>query len=104
MDLKVLQEQNLAFADTHGVSLINRSHGFVPAFRDENTGRIEIARFRNGDPAPMHLISGLPQEWATDHDDSGSICRVKGSIVAGFLRANIFYTRKQALEIADTSH
>ena len=104
MDLKVLEEQNRLFADTKGVSTGNRQHRFIPAFRDEKTGRVEIARFSNGEPAPAHLICGLPEEWAVDRDESGEICRVKGSIIAGFVRDNTFYTRKEAAESPDPGH
>jgi hypothetical protein len=98
MDSKTLQQQNLEFSGTHGVSMVNRDSGFFPAFRDELTGRVEFARFRNGEPAPMHLICGLPEEWAIDHDEYGSICRVQNSISAGFVRDGIFYTRQEAAD------
>ena len=101
MDRKTLQQQNLEFDGTHGVSRENRQSGFSPAFRDETTGRIEYARFRHGEPAPMHLICGLPEEWAIDHDEYGSICRVRSSIVAGFIREGIFYTRQEAADFPD---
>jgi hypothetical protein len=96
MDCKTLQQQNLEFSGTNGVSQVNRSSGFFPAFRDESSGRVEFARFRNGEPAPMHLICGLPEEWAIDHDEYGSICRVRNSVIAGFVRDGIFYTRQEA--------
>ena len=96
MDRNTLLKENIEFSGTNGVSTVNKEANFVPAFRDEATGRIEIAKFRNGLAAPMHLICGLPEEWATDHDDRGSINRVKSSIIAGFLRHGVFYTRQQA--------
>lgn len=96
MDRKALLKENTEYAGTNGVSLVNRKDQFHPAFRDEATGQVEIARFRNGDAAPMHLICGLPESWAVDHDESGSISRVKSSITAGFVRAGKFYTRQEA--------
>ena len=58
-----LCQENQAFAGTGGVSANNHQAGFIPAFRDPASGRVEIARFANGNPAPMHLLCGLPQEW-----------------------------------------
>ena len=96
MDRKTLLRENVEFAGTNGVAIINYKVHFKPAFRDELTGRVEMARFRNGDSAPMHLICGLPDDWATERDESGSICRVKSSIIAGFVKEGIFYTRTEA--------
>ena len=96
LDLDGLKYQNVTFDGTYGVSRNNSSLGFMPAFRDDETGRVEIARFANGRPAPMHLLEGLPAEWAVGRGIDGSICAVKASIVAGFLRHGLFYTREQA--------
>ena len=104
MDNKTLRRQNVEFAGTYGISNANRRAKFVPAFRDLETDRVEIARLRNGQPATMHLICGLPEEWAVDHDEHGSICRVKPSIVAGFVREGIFYSREQAARISTANH
>ncbi len=96
MDLKAIHDQNLLYTGTNGVSQENRKYGFIPAFRDESTGRVEIARFLDGKPAPLHLITALPDEWVVARDESGGVCRVKGSVVAGFVRDSKFYTRQEA--------
>lgn len=93
-----LRRENLAFAGTRGVSANNWAFGFVPAFRDTDTGRVEIARLANGRPAPMHIIEGLPTDWAAARVD-GRVCALKASIVAGFLRNGVFYTREEAAAI-----
>jgi len=93
-----LRQQNLAFAGTNGISINNRNRRFVPAFRDEETGRVEIARFADGKPAPAHLIVGLPLEWAVALTRDGTILAVKASITAGFVRDGEFYTREQAAD------
>ena len=90
-----LRRENLAFAGTRGVSVNNRSLGFLPAFRDNDTGRVEIARLANGRPATMHVIEGLPHEWAVARIDN-RVCAVKSSVVAGFVRDGVFYTREEA--------
>ena len=93
---RTLDRENLAFAGTNGISSNNRKLRFLPAFRDEDTGRIEIARLENGRPAPAHLIVGLPEEWAVLFSCEGVILALKPSITAGFLRDNVFFTREQA--------
>src|SRR5512147_12502 len=92
---KTLQQQNLAFQGTGGVSMNNRSQGFLPAFLDTVTGIIHLARFADGRLAPMHLIEGLPPELALKHDITGKCTAVKASVIAGFVRDNLFYTREQ---------
>jgi hypothetical protein len=96
MSEKTLYRQNLAFAGTNGISPNNRKLRFVPAFRDEDTGRVEIARFENGKPAPAHLIVGLPEEWAVSFTSEGAILAIKPSITAGFVRDSKFFTREEA--------
>ncbi|MBV1876198.1 MAG: hypothetical protein KUG79_01020 [Pseudomonadales bacterium] len=103
MDRKALFRQNVKYARTNGVSTVNGKQQFYPAFRDEITGRVELARFRNGDAAPMHLICGLPEDWAVSHDEYGLINKVKRSITAGFLREGVFFTRLEAAAFAGPS-
>jgi hypothetical protein len=91
-----LYQENLAFAGTNGISLNNRKLRFRPAFRDEDTGRVELARFANGKPAPAHLIVGLPEEWAVAYTSDGAILALKPSITAGFVRGAVFFTREEA--------
>jgi hypothetical protein len=91
-----LCKENYAFKGTGGVSEENRSRGFMPAFYDFESGVIHIARFRDGSPAPMHLLDGLPNEWVKERLPSGRVTLIKNSIVAGFLNEGRFYTREQA--------
>lgn len=98
MNRQQLQKQNLQFKNTNGVSANNHNKGFLPAFRDEETGRVELARFRDGSCAQMHLICGLPRDWALEFDEAGSITRIKSSVVAGFCRDGEFFTRDEAIK------
>ena len=91
-----LRKDNVTFAGTGGVSQRNRSGGFLPAFYDAESGSVEVARFRDGAPAPLHLLEGLPEAWVKQRRPSGQVMAVKDSIVAGFLRRGRFYTREQA--------
>jgi hypothetical protein len=88
-----------AHQGTGGVSSENRALGFRPAFQDTRTGETYPSTFADGRPAPFHLLDGLPEDLVLARDRYGRASRVIGSIVAGFLREGIFYTRAQASAI-----
>jgi len=96
MNNRTLELENLAFDGTKGVSKNNRADGFRPAFRNVKTGQVELARFENGKPAPIHLIAGLPKEWAATRDKDGAIASLCSGIISGFVRDGIFYSREEA--------
>lgn len=96
MDNHALRMENIAYAGTFGVSQNNRGEGFKAAFRNETNGRVELPRFENGSPAPVHIISWLPDEWAAAKNQDGTIKELKPGIVAGFTRHGVFYNREQA--------
>ncbi|MEE4360283.1 MAG: hypothetical protein V2I63_02030 [Pseudomonadales bacterium] len=91
-----LDAENRYFAGTRGVSAEAARLRLVPAFQDTRTGRVEIARFPDGRPAPVHLLHGLPEEWALAHDEDGTIKVLKAEIICGFVRGADFYTRQEA--------
>ncbi len=91
-----LQQENRAFAGTGGVSANNRALAFQAAFLDTATGEVEVARFENGQPAPMHLFAGLPAAFIAERDGAGHPVALKSSVVAGFVRNMRFYTREEA--------
>jgi hypothetical protein len=91
-----LRRENLAFAGTAGVSAANGRRRLRPAFRDPLTGRVEIARYEDGRPAPVHIICGLPVEWVRERDAEGHITAIRPDIESGFVRDGVFYTREQA--------
>ena len=91
-----LAQQNQAFAGTGGVSANNRHHRFVPAFQDTATGHVAVSRYRDGRRAPMHLLEGLPRQWAKAVDSDGTIVELLDSVVAGFVRNGKFFTREEA--------
>jgi hypothetical protein len=91
-----LRKENLAYGGTGGVSDGNRTAGFIPAFCDTATGRVEPSRLADGTPAPMHLLAGLPREWVVTRGDGNEVLAVKATVVAGFLHSGAFYTRDQA--------
>lgn len=98
VDNQTLGSENRLYAGTKGISQNNRGADFRPAFLDKSTGRIEIARGKDGQEAPIHIISWLPKEWATSFDKDGLIIELKPDIIAGFERGGSFYTRDEAAE------
>lgn len=98
-----LVEENRRFAGTGGVSENNAQARFVPAFQDAHTGQVEISRFRDGRPAPFHLIDGLPEDWIAERDVTGRVIRIKGSIISGFVRFGVFFTRQEASDFLPTT-
>ena len=93
---ETLKRQNQAFVGTGGVSEENRSSGFRPAFHDLASGRTALARFADGRAAPMHLLDGLPAEWVVQREATGRVSAIKDSVIAGFVRNGVFYTREEA--------
>ena len=91
-----LHRQNEVFAQSGGVSAGNRQHGFLPAFMDHDTGLVYTACHRDGRPAPMHILDGLPDFLVTQRDPQGRPIGIKESVEAGFLRAGRFFTRSEA--------
>ncbi len=98
---EMLQCTSLSFAGTYGVSQENRQLGFAPGFRDEETGAVYISCWSDGTPAPFHALDGLPDHLILARGPSGRAVAVKASIVAGFIRWGLFYTRDQAAHCLD---
>ncbi|MDX1698143.1 MAG: hypothetical protein R3308_07635 [Thiohalobacterales bacterium] len=93
-----LEHENREFAGTPGVSHQNRGDGFLPAFYDTETGQVEISRFLDGQPAPMHMIDGLPENWVVERDATSRVTAIKHTVISGFVRDGCFYTRSEATE------
>lgn len=91
-----LVSENVRFAGTGGVSEHNAHHRFVPAFKDCCTGQVEIARYRDGRPAPFHIVDGLPEDWVLNRGADGRALAIKSTIVSGFVRLGRFFTRQEA--------
>jgi hypothetical protein len=100
LSTQYLQLEAAAHRGTGGVSCENRTLGFRPAFRDTETGETYPSRFADGRPAPFHLLDGLPEHLVLARDRYGRDSRVIGTIIAGFLRDGIFYTRSEAAALA----
>jgi hypothetical protein len=95
-----LAAQNIQYRGTGGVSAGNRCLGFVPAFKDTETGVAYRSCFADGQPAPFHMYEGLPQELLEGggRASSKSTSNVKCSVIAGFLLDGCFFTREEAAQ------
>lgn len=91
-----LNEENVTYSGTGGVSEWNAHAKLIPAFMDSATGRIELSRFSDGRVAPCHMLDGLPSSWITDRSLQGQVLSIKSSVVSGFVRLGQFFTREEA--------
>lgn len=96
MNEQRLEEENLAHVGTGGRSQENSDVGFHPAFFDYASQKLYLSRFRDGRIAPVHLLEGLPEEVIVDRAPCGRVLAARASLVAGFERNGLFYTRKAA--------
>ena len=104
MTERVLELETRALRGTGGVSANNRDCGFRPAFLDASTDTVYLSRFRDGQPAPFHLLDGLPDDVVVARSASGAVETVKPTVVSGFVRAGRFYTRDEAAEMVAELH
>jgi hypothetical protein len=75
--------------------------GFRPAFLDTATFSIHLSRYADGQPAPFHLLDGLPDEVVVARSVFGSrILAAKATLVPGFERKGFFYTAPAAARAA----
>lgn len=93
-----LGEENHKYSDTGGVSQNNAHAGFAPAFMETASGQVQISCFTDGQPAPFHLLDGLPEEWVIERDINGRVVGIKASVVSGFVRLGRFFTRQEAAD------
>lgn len=96
MNTQALKSENVRYSGTGGVSHGNRSFGFRPAFLDSETHCVYLARFANGEPAPFHILDGLPDDVVESRNECGSVLAVKRTLVSGFVLDECFYSREEA--------
>ena len=95
---ETLLRENLQYTGTGGVSANNRDQGFLPAFLDTETGTVYRSRFANGMPAPIHVLTGLPENLVESHEKSNTSLSIKNSVISGFMRGETFYSREEAMQ------
>jgi len=98
LDVATLKTENRAFHGSAGVSEGCREACFSPAFRDQATGRVYLSRDPNGHVAAFHTLEGLPDEVIAARYTNGNVAKAKNSLISGFLKDGIFYTRQQAAD------
>lgn len=103
MDRRLLRQQNRAYQGSGGVSRNNRSAGFSPGYLDSRSGEAMLSCFANGQPAPIHVLEGLPEAWVSQRDAQGQVLCARSGVIAGFIRAGRFYSREQAARAVATS-
>ncbi|MEH6579758.1 MAG: hypothetical protein V7731_22100 [Amphritea sp.] len=96
-----LVEENRQFAESGGVSEGNAQACFVPAFQDAGTGQVELSRLQDGRLAPCHILDGLPEEWILQRDLKGRVVEIKSTVISGFVRLGLFFTRREASDFMD---
>jgi len=95
-----LRIENRTFRGTAGVSENNSARGFVPGFMDLSTGRTYRSCFKDGSPAPVHSLDGLPDTLVLAWGSDGGVAAVKSTVISGFLRGARFLTRAEAAKAA----
>jgi hypothetical protein len=75
----------------------HRAGGFAPVFLDTKTGRVYPSCFADGRPAPVHLLSSVPEYLVLRRDCSRRVIALKPSVRAGFARAGRFFSRDEAM-------
>ncbi|KEA65324.1 hypothetical protein ADIMK_0281 [Marinobacterium lacunae] len=99
--LSPLEQENIEYQHTGGISQNNAQHAFVPAFQDACDQRVELSRFRDGRVASFHTLDGLPEEWIVKRDRAGRVVEIRSSIVSGFVRHGRFFSRQEAANYID---
>lgn len=88
-------EQRKLFNRMPGVSFGNLCFGFLPAFKDLESGETHLAINEDGSIALVHEMDNLPLEWVESWDTQGRATELMDSISAGFFRGTEFYTLDQ---------
>ncbi|QIK39267.1 hypothetical protein GWK36_13910 [Caldichromatium japonicum] len=96
LSVEILREENQRYAASLGISQNNACLGFRPAYLNQKSGEWVLSRFRDGTPAPIHILDGLPDAWVRARDALGHVIAVDASVISGFVRDGRFYTREEA--------
>lgn len=68
---------------------------------DAGTRAVYLSRFADGRIAPFHILDGLPADLVLGRSASGRVAAVKTSVISGFVRAGLFYTRDEAAALVE---
>ena len=62
-----------------------------------------LSRYPEGYVATFHTLDGLPDEVVTARYANGNVSKAKYTLVSGFLKGCVFYTRQEAAAIVDAN-
>ena len=92
-----IDQQRRTYDRMGGAVFGDASFGFLPAFMDTESSEIHLSSYRDGHPAVIHIMDGIPETWVSEWDDEGQPVGLKKGIVAGFMRGGAFYTVDEIL-------
>ena len=92
------QVEYQSYQDHAGGAVFNAAgFGFVPAFMDIHTSETHLSSYKNGEPAVMHILDGLPNYWVAEWGQDGRASALKLGVIAGFMRSGKFYTLNEIM-------
>jgi hypothetical protein len=68
---------------------------------DLETRAVYPSCFADGRRAPFHILDGLPDELVLARSACGRVAAIKPSVISGFVRAGLFYTRDEAAALVE---
>ena len=69
------------------------SAGFAPAYLNTDTGEMVVSCLPMAVLHRFTCFDGLPGDWVAVRGDDGGVSAAVSSVVAGFTRHGVFYTR-----------
>jgi hypothetical protein len=103
LDRAALQRENRVYGRSSGVSDGCRESCFKPAFLDQETGMVYLARHSDGRLSTVHTLDGLPDEVVIARYANGNVWKAKNTLISGFLKDCTFYTRQEAAAVVDAN-
>lgn len=92
MSQSQVEQQQSVYEKSGGAVFRDASFGFMPAFLDLKTCETHLSAYKNGQPAVIHILDGLPGHWISEWGTDGRAVALKSSVIAGFMRSSRFYT------------
>jgi hypothetical protein len=82
---------------SRGAVFSDASFGFMPAFMDIHNLEVHLSAYKDGNPAVVHILEGLPASWVSEWGHDGQAVALKTGVIAGFMRNGRFYTISEIL-------
>jgi len=65
--------------------------GFLPAFRNRDSGEVRLCRGADGRLAHQHQFDALPASWIAERDEDGCSIALVAAVEAGYWRGDGFW-------------